>query len=120
MWVCLGADCILNFVHQYYQWIKQLLPQGDSFFVLGLATFAWAIWKTRNKSCFEKKRIYNPSVIVYQACTFLKYWAGLLKDLSKEDLIRGVESLLQTVTAHRQILGTLFIKLGKTADQRSR
>jgi hypothetical protein len=58
-----------------------------------------AIWKARNKTCFEDKLLSDPKDIIYHARVFRKYWADLLSGLSKEDLMRGVEGLLQTVAA---------------------
>jgi hypothetical protein len=36
---------------QFWNWIKKALPGGEEVSMLGLA----AIWKARNKACFEKK-----------------------------------------------------------------
>jgi hypothetical protein len=39
---------------------------------------AWAIWKNRNKACFEKKLIKNPLEIIFHAsCPLMQYWTGL-------------------------------------------
>uniref|UniRef100_A0A0A9DW78 Uncharacterized protein n=1 Tax=Arundo donax TaxID=35708 RepID=A0A0A9DW78_ARUDO len=54
------------------------------------AAISWVIWKARNRASFDKKIISAPSDIIYSACSFLRYWADLLKGLTKEDLIRGV------------------------------
>jgi hypothetical protein len=75
--------------------MEKFLPNGQSFFVVGLAAVIWALWKSRNKA------LSAPNEIVYQACVFffLEHWADLLNELSKEDLIRAMEGLHQTVAA---------------------
>uniref|UniRef100_A0A0A8YKZ2 Uncharacterized protein n=1 Tax=Arundo donax TaxID=35708 RepID=A0A0A8YKZ2_ARUDO len=35
--------------------------------------------------------------IIFHACPLLKFWAGLLKGVSKEDLLKGVEGFIQVV-----------------------
>jgi hypothetical protein len=53
---------------QFWLWIKGALPGGDSVHMLGLAPICWAIWKTRNVVCFEKRIGKNPLEILYYAC----------------------------------------------------
>jgi hypothetical protein len=48
--------------------------------MLGVAAICWAIWKARNKTCFEKKRIKNPIEIIYSTCSFMHYWIGLYQE----------------------------------------
>jgi hypothetical protein len=49
----------------------------------------------RNKVCFEGKKLHNPLEIVSHACALMKYWAGLHKDVDKEVLIQGVNTMLK-------------------------
>jgi hypothetical protein len=44
---------------QFWMWVAKALPGGSEVYMLGLAAVCWAIWKTRNEMCFEKKRINN-------------------------------------------------------------
>ena len=67
------------------------------FHVVGLAAICWAIWKARNKTCFEKKLIRDPSEIIFHSCSFLKIWAELLKGMDKDELMKGAQGLLSTV-----------------------
>jgi hypothetical protein len=50
---------------QYWVWIKSALPGDEQVYMLGVAAICWAIWKARNKTCFEKKRIKNPAEIIF-------------------------------------------------------
>jgi len=61
---------------------KKILPHG-------LSAVCWAIWRTRNSVCFDKKRIKSPTEIVCMMCSFLIYWAGMLKDGLKQQVIQG-------------------------------
>jgi hypothetical protein len=45
--------------------------------MLGVAAVCWAMWKCCNRVCFEKKIIKNPGEIVFAACAFIWYGAGL-------------------------------------------
>ena len=74
--------------------------------MIGLAAFCWAIWKTRNNICFEKKLISSPTEIVCLASSFLNYWAGLQAGQSTEELERGAATILKTALHfHTQVYG---------------
>ena len=74
--------------------------------MIGLAAICWAIWTTRNNSCFEKKSIRSPTEIVCSTSSFLKYWAGLQAGQNKEELEKGAAALLKTALHfHTQFAG---------------
>lgn len=75
--VVLGTDLCPNNTWQFYVWCNMFLPNGARFYTVGLAAVTWAIWLARNKATFEKQLIKSPSEIVFSACSFLLYWAGL-------------------------------------------
>jgi hypothetical protein len=64
------------------------------------AAICWVIWKARNKSCFEKKLIKDPSDIIVSACSFMMYfmmyWAGLYSEETQVVIRSGVETMLST------------------------
>ncbi|KQK04674.2 hypothetical protein BRADI_2g15172v3 [Brachypodium distachyon] len=62
---------------QYFWWISRYLPINRNLQVVGVAAICWALWKLRNRACFEKKLIRSPDEIVCYACAFLRHWAGL-------------------------------------------
>ena len=81
---------------QFWQWASVLLPNRKHFHIIGLAAICWALWTTRNDSCFEKKAIRSPTKIVCSASSFIKYWAGPQTGRNKEELEAGAAALLKT------------------------
>jgi hypothetical protein len=53
--ICLAQDNRPNSYRQFWQWIPKALPSGEKFHMFGVSAICWAIWKCRNKVCFEKK-----------------------------------------------------------------
>jgi hypothetical protein len=60
----------------------------------GLAAVCWAIWKARNRACFEKKYVKHPAEIVIHACALMKHWTSLCKKELQTQLTTGVGVLL--------------------------
>jgi hypothetical protein len=75
-------------------WQKALVG-GEKVYMLGLSAICWAIWTARNKTCFEKIRIKGPNEIIFSACFFMKFWAGLYPDDAQEIIKKGVQSMIQ-------------------------
>jgi len=67
--------------------------QANSVHAVGLAAVCWAIWRTRNAVCFDNKKIKSPTEIVCMICSFLTYWAGLLKEDLKNQVSLGAEAI---------------------------
>jgi len=63
----LGANNIPTDIDQYKRCVNRWLLNGTFFHTLGLAAFCWAIWKRRNKACFDKKNA-NQSAGDYFSC----------------------------------------------------
>jgi hypothetical protein len=63
--------------------------------MLRLSAICWAIWSTRNKTCFEKIMVKGPNEIIFSACFFMNYWAGLYPDDAQEIIKKGVQSMIQ-------------------------
>jgi hypothetical protein len=72
------------------------LTGGDDFYMLDVAAICWATWKCRNKVCFDKKPIKNPGEIMFAACAFMKYWAGLYPEEAQRLINNGVEVMMRT------------------------
>jgi hypothetical protein len=43
------------------------------------------------------KKLNNPLEIVSHVCALMKFWAGLQKDVDKEALIKGVDTMFKIV-----------------------
>jgi hypothetical protein len=92
---CLGATNIPTSFDQSWKWCEKWIPNGKQYYAVGIAAICWSLWKMRNKVCFEGKKLHNPLEIVSHACALMKYWAGLHKDVDKEVLIQGVNTMLK-------------------------
>ena len=80
-----------------------------------MAAISWATWKARNKIFFEKKKVHNPIEILCHACALMRYWTNLCKEMDREALIEGVDTMVrvakEVLAAHHN---TIFrTKTGK-------
>lgn len=69
--------------------------QGGKFHTFGIAAICWAIWKTRNKMCFEGKALKDPVFIVCYVCALMSYWVGLYSEDDKDVLTAGVNTMMK-------------------------
>ena len=102
---CIGANNVPRSLGQCWLWCEKWLPFGKQFHTLGIAAICWAIWKTRNKACFEGKLLKNPASIICYACVLMDYWAGLFMEIDKEALIAGANTMLQIARRWRRVEG---------------
>jgi hypothetical protein len=96
--ICFGATNVPRTLDQCWVWCERWLPAGKKFHTAGIAAICWAIWKARNKVCFENKVILNPISIICHACALMSYWAGLYEGMDKEALEEGVTTMLRIAT----------------------
>jgi len=92
---CFGATNIPNNLQQSWKWCETWIPYGQKYHPWGIAATCWAIWKNRNKTCFENKFIHNPLEIVCHACALMNFWTGLFPNIDKEQLEEGVATMLR-------------------------
>ena len=78
---------------QFFAWCNKFLPNGDRFYIVGLAAVTWAIRLARNRATFEHKKVKTPFEIVFPTCSFLLQWAGLQKESDTAILRGGTERL---------------------------
>ena len=60
---------------------------------------AEGVWCLRNKTTFDNYNARTPLEAVFTACSFMLYWAGLLKDDDKTRFQAGVKRLAQVAAA---------------------
>ena len=92
---CLGASNIPTSFDQSWRWCEQWIPKGNQFYAVGIAATCWSIWKMRKIICFDGKKFHNPLEIVSHACALMKFWEGLQKEVDKEALIKGMETMIK-------------------------
>jgi hypothetical protein len=99
--LCLGAHDLPNNVASYSGWINKHLPGGGTVHHFIFAAIIWAIWKCRNRACFDSKLIEHPTEIIHHACSFMSYWTGLYPPERQGKILEGVKALLAWV--HRTV-----------------
>ena len=58
----------------------------------------WAIWKARNRACFDGKIIRNPIEIICLAGALMRFWTSLFPEMDREMLIDGANTMLKVAT----------------------
>jgi hypothetical protein len=92
----IGAPTRPGSFTQYFWWIPQFLPVSRNVQITGVAAICWAIWKLRNRACFEGKMIQSPVELICFAVVFMKYWAGLHVQADGDALRHGADTIQQT------------------------
>ncbi|XBJ27871.1 hypothetical protein VPH35_005070 [Triticum aestivum] len=99
----LGTSLCPNNIWQYFSRCYIFLPDGVKFYTSGLAAVCWAIWNCRNQATFEHKILKSPFNVVYAACGFLTYWAGLMAGDDREFMERGAKMLRSSASMMMRI-----------------
>ncbi|XBH99326.1 hypothetical protein VPH35_128690 [Triticum aestivum] len=89
----LGTYTCPNNIWQYFSWCYVFLPDGGKFYPFVLAAVCWAIWNCRNQAIFEQKELKTPFAVIYSACGFISYWAGMMTGADREAMERGAKML---------------------------
>ena len=63
--------------------------QERSFICGEVSAICWAIWKARNKACFNVKKLKNPIEIMCHACALMRFWIGLYAEVDMKTLIKS-------------------------------
>ncbi|KAI4983198.1 hypothetical protein ZWY2020_023690 [Hordeum vulgare] len=113
----LGFDCGPNSIWQFYAWIHAFLPGFNEVHTVGLTTIYWEIWLARNRATFEKKWINTPFEIVFTACAFIKYWAGLQKPGMIEETKKGAEMPKENASQMLLLCGPPMSETSEQADE---
>lgn len=76
-------------------WFPQFVHASRNTQITGLAAICWAIWKFKNRACFERKLINSPFELISYAVVFMNYWAGLHGERDACDIRAGADSLMR-------------------------
>lgn len=55
----------------FSSWISAFGKNLKKLVITGVAAVFWAIWKTRNKGCFENKLLNDPTEVIFSVCHWL-------------------------------------------------
>ena len=107
MWTVAGVVLGVNHVPRdfpdlYDRWFSIFAGKDRTTIMLGVVAIFWAIWKTRNRSCFQRVRPKDPTNVVLYMCNFLHVWAKLQKNGLQRMLLRGADNIAK---AAREIFG---------------
>jgi hypothetical protein len=80
---------------QFFWWFPQFAPASRNTQIAGLAAICWAIWKTRNRACFENKLISSPFDLIGYVVVFMNYWSGLHGEQDASELRAGADGLMR-------------------------
>lgn len=87
-----------NISHLFEIWIFSFSKGIRNLVMVGCGAILWAIWKSRNRACFDKKMFLDPSEVTYICCFCLNHWAALETEKARKMLLEG--SLLIRRTAN--------------------
>lgn len=97
--VTAGASCCPRSLWQSWAWLYKFFPEGKKFYMMIIAATCWGIWCLRNKVTFDQNVARTPLAAVFTACSFMLYWAGLLKENGKTKFQAGVKRLAHAAAA---------------------
>jgi hypothetical protein len=98
VWSCvakaIGASTRPRNFSQFFWWFPRHVPASRNVQILGVAAICWAIWKLRNRACFEGKLINSPIELIFYSTVFMNYWAGINLPADQEVIRQGAENLI--------------------------
>ena len=94
-----GVSCCPRSLWQSLTWLYKFFPDGKQFYMMIIAVICWGIWTLHNKVTFDNHIVRSPLEAVFTACSFLLYWAGLLKEEERAKRQAGVKRLAHAAAA---------------------
>lgn len=92
---CFGANNVPTSLERCWIWCDHWFQNGRKFHTWGISALCWAIWKARNRACFDNILIKNPIEIICHAAALIWFWTGLYEEVDKTMLINGVNTMLR-------------------------
>lgn len=77
-----------------------------------VAAMCWGIWTLRNKVTFDNHVVRSPVEAIFTVCSFMLYWAGLLKGADKDVFQGGVRVLMKEATTLARQMKPVTDELG--------
>jgi hypothetical protein len=74
-------------------WLDKVQASRRLFAKHIMAASFWALWKTRNKACFDNVLPADPCELIYVTCQYIDYWRNLQKPGTRKALARGIKEL---------------------------
>jgi hypothetical protein len=78
-----GKD-IPSDIDHCWLWLKKY--RGWTLYITSVSAICRAIWKARNKMCFENALIKSPNKILCHACSLMTHWTCISK-MELQDLL---------------------------------
>jgi hypothetical protein len=69
---CFNSDYVPNNLEQCWMWLNCNLYDAKEIGIIGAVAICWALWKARNKACFENTVINSP-VEFFLSCMCVNY-----------------------------------------------
>lgn len=112
----LGTDCGPNSIWQFYAWIHAFLHDFNEIYTVGLTQFAgqcgWLVIVPLLRN--------TPFEIVFTACAFIQYWAGLQKPGMAEATKKDAEMLKKNASQMLLLCGPPMPESSEHADEGDR
>jgi hypothetical protein len=90
-----SLDLNLKSVNDLSRWAFTLPMKARSLVAVGVSVVIWALWKTRNATCFRNVFPYDPTSVITRDSHWLMFWSGLQKPGRREILANGAKVLLR-------------------------
>jgi len=91
---CIGATNVPTSFNQSWKWCERWIPRGKQFYAIGIGAVLGNL-EDEKQDMFRWEKLNNPLEIISHACALMKFWAGLQKEVDKEALIKGVDTMFK-------------------------
>lgn len=95
----LNLKPILNKEQLFGSWLSNFNKHMKYLVMVGVAAVIWALWRTRNRACFEHVLPYDPIETVFLACNWTENWVVLQKlEANRRRLVLGARLIKQVAS----------------------